>query len=47
MSKRFCSENLKRRDHSKDLGVDGRIILERILERNRMEWCGLDSSGSE
>jgi hypothetical protein len=22
---------LKRRDHSEDLGVDGRIILERIL----------------
>jgi hypothetical protein len=25
------SENLKRRNHSEELGVDGRIILERIL----------------
>jgi hypothetical protein len=26
-SKKFWSENLKGRDHSEDLGVDGRIIL--------------------
>jgi hypothetical protein len=26
-------ENLKRRDHSEDLGVDGRIILEWILRK--------------
>jgi hypothetical protein len=24
----FCSENLKERDHSEDLGIDGKIILE-------------------
>jgi hypothetical protein len=27
---KFWSENLKGADHMKDLGVDGRIILERI-----------------
>jgi hypothetical protein len=27
----FWSENLKGRDYSKDLGVDGKIILEWIL----------------
>jgi hypothetical protein len=34
------------RDHSEDLDVDGRIILEWSLEK----WgrrCGLDASGSE
>jgi hypothetical protein len=29
----FLSGNLKVRDHSEDLGEDGRIILERILEK--------------
>jgi hypothetical protein len=33
----FWLENLKRRDHSEDIGVGGRIIGS----------CGLDSSGSE
>jgi hypothetical protein len=28
----FRSENLKGRDHSKNLGVDGRLILEWILK---------------
>jgi hypothetical protein len=27
------SENLKGRDHVEDLGVDGRIILERIFNK--------------
>jgi hypothetical protein len=27
-------ENLNGRDHSKDLGVDGMIILERVLGKN-------------
>jgi hypothetical protein len=27
------SENLKGRDHSEDLGVDGRIISERIIKK--------------
>jgi hypothetical protein len=31
MHKKFWSENLKGRDHSDDLGVDGRIMLECIL----------------
>jgi hypothetical protein len=38
-------ENLKGRDHSEDLGVDGRIILEYM--KNRLGRCGLDSCGSE
>jgi hypothetical protein len=29
----FWSENLKGRDHSEDLGVGGKIILEWILEK--------------
>jgi hypothetical protein len=27
----FCLENLKGKDHSEDLGIDGKIILECIL----------------
>jgi hypothetical protein len=37
------SENLKGRDHLKDFGLDGRIILDWIL--NKVGGCGLDSSG--
>jgi hypothetical protein len=36
-----CVENLKGRDHSEDLGVDGRIILEWILGKYGGEmWTG-------
>jgi hypothetical protein len=38
-------ESLKGRDHSKDLGVDGRIILKCILGKYGRR-CGLDISGS-
>jgi hypothetical protein len=31
MHKTFLSENLKGRDHSEDLGIDEKIILEWIL----------------
>jgi hypothetical protein len=31
MRTKFWSENLKGRDHSEDLRVDGRIILEWVL----------------
>jgi hypothetical protein len=31
MHTNFRSENLKGRDHSEDLGVDGNIILEWLL----------------
>jgi len=30
---KFWSGNLKGRDHSEDLGIDGKIILELILEK--------------
>jgi hypothetical protein len=32
MYTKLWSEHLKRKDHSDDLGIDGRIILEWILE---------------
>jgi len=41
----FWSENLTGRDYSEDLGVDGRIILERILKKYDV-GCGMNSSGS-
>jgi hypothetical protein len=31
MNKTFWLENLKERDHLKDLGLDGKIILEWII----------------
>jgi hypothetical protein len=33
MHTKLRSENLKGRDHEEDLGVDGRLILEWILEK--------------
>jgi hypothetical protein len=33
MNTKYLSENLKRRDHKEDLGVDGRVILEWILRK--------------
>jgi hypothetical protein len=40
-----CPENLKGKDHSEGLGVDGMIILEWIL-RKRVRKCGVVASGS-
>jgi len=38
----FLSENRKGRDHSEDLGVDGKIILEWILgKQGGKVWTGL------
>jgi hypothetical protein len=31
MNIKFCLESLKGRDHLEDIGVDGRIILKRII----------------
>jgi hypothetical protein len=36
--------NMKGRDHSEDLGVDGRIILKCILG-SRVMWLRIGSSG--
>jgi hypothetical protein len=44
MHTKFWSENKKGRDHSEDLGVDGKIILEWIL-RNRVRKWGLGAWG--
>jgi len=41
MHTKFLSENLKGRDHSEDLGVDRRIILDWILGP-----CSMESSFS-
>jgi hypothetical protein len=38
----FWLENVEGGDHSEDLGVDGKILLEWILHRNRVGMCGLD-----
>jgi hypothetical protein len=43
MQTKFWSENLKGSDHSEDLGVDGRIKLEWILQKLcvEVEWVHL------
>jgi len=38
--------NTWRGDHSEDLGVDGNVILECILGKNRVGRCGLDAPDS-
>jgi hypothetical protein len=44
-------ENLKGRDHSEDLGVDGRIILKCILGKQRLgmsigfTWLRIETRG--
>jgi hypothetical protein len=45
MHTKVWSENLKERDHSEDLGIDGKIISEHILG-NKVGRCGMDASGS-
>jgi hypothetical protein len=44
MNAKFWSVNLKESYRSRDVGVDGNIILEWIV--GKVESCGLDSSGS-
>jgi hypothetical protein len=39
-------ENLKKRDHFYDLSVDGRIILKKKSQRQRMGECELGYSDS-
>jgi hypothetical protein len=36
----FWLENLKRRDHTEDLGVDGEIILECLGNEDGRVWIG-------
>jgi hypothetical protein len=40
MHTEFLSENLKERDHLKDLGIDGMVIIESILEKDpgQLSW---------
>jgi hypothetical protein len=41
MHTKFWLENLKGMDHAEDIGVDGKITLERILEKYvRKVWTG-------
>jgi len=40
MHPKFWLENLKRRDHLEELGVDGRIILEWILKKQGIKMLG-------
>jgi len=39
MHAKFLLESLKRRDHLEDLDMDGRVILEWILEK---QWEGVN-----
>jgi hypothetical protein len=43
MHTKFWLENLKGKHHLKELGIDGKAILEWIL-KNGLEECGLESS---
>jgi hypothetical protein len=45
-SYKISVENLQGGDHSEDLGVDGRIILNNVSYGNRVERCGMDARGS-
>jgi hypothetical protein len=40
-------ENLKRRDHSEDLGVDGKMILKWNLGCEGVNWVHLDQDREE
>jgi hypothetical protein len=41
MHTRFLLENLKGKDHSEDIGIDGKVILEWILGKyGRKMWTG-------
>jgi hypothetical protein len=45
---KFCPENMKGKDHSEDLGVDWKIILEWILEKQGGNlWTGSIWLGTE
>jgi hypothetical protein len=39
MRTKFWLENLKGRDHSQDLGIDGRIL--KVSQGNSLGGCGL------
>jgi hypothetical protein len=49
--KKFCWGNLRERDHSEDLCVDGRIILKRIFQElgwgawNEWTWLRIGTGG--
>jgi hypothetical protein len=37
----FWSQNLKKRDHLQDLGIDERIILNKMLEKYVVKICNM------
>jgi hypothetical protein len=45
MHKNFRLGNLKERDISEDLSIDGKIIIIECMLENRMGRCGTDSCG--
>jgi hypothetical protein len=45
MYTQFWSEGLKERDHLEDLGIDGSVIFDRILEKHSGNvWNGFKDS---
>jgi hypothetical protein len=40
MGRGFCGEKLKESKHLEDLGIDGTVILKRVLKE--IGWEGLD-----
>jgi len=46
MQTKLSSKNLTGRDHLKDQGADGRILLKRIIKKMRVWERGLDSVSS-
>jgi hypothetical protein len=49
MCKQFCFESQKGRDHLRDRGVDGKIILKYILGKNcfGVDWFYVTQDGNQ
>jgi len=44
MHTKFLSENLKGREHTEDLGIDGKIILEWTIRCRLDSFCSFEHS---